>query len=29
MGVGGCMYMHIKYMEKSNEEDGAIMKIIA
>ena len=29
MGVGGCMYMHIKYMSKSNEEDGVILKIFA
>ena len=29
MGVGGCMYMHTKYMNKSNEGDGVIPKIIA
>ena len=29
MGVGGCMYMYIKYMEKSNEEDGVITKFFA
>lgn len=29
MGVGGCMYMHIKYMEKSDELVGVILKIFA
>ena len=28
-GCVGCMYMYIKHMEKSNEEDGVIPKIIA